>query len=173
MKESKKKWKGIHIFWYIWICILTFAVLSSITHARYTSQAPSDNTSIEIAKPIITISKTTLSDVNNNPAKKEVAFSVQNYSLDTPSEISGTAMNYSLSISKKAGVPVNFILYSISGSTRQPVTLTNSTSSSFTIPHSTSTKHDYILELTFTAPPSISDIQDGVSIALNAEQKQI
>ena len=172
MKKTTKKKKRISVFWYIWICTLTFAVLSSITYSRYTSATQVGEGSVEVAKPIATISKITIHDVNNNIAKKEVSFSIQNYNLEDDTEVTGTAMNYSLTISKKQSLPATYILYSVEGANKQVVGVTDNTTSIYTLPHSTKTQHKYILELTFTAPPSNTDIQDGISIILNAEQKQ-
>ena len=172
MKKRRKR-KGISIifiaFWCIWLCVLTFAILNNVTQSRYVGKAKNSKSEVQVAKPIITLSKTTLSSGNNHPLRKEIAFTIQNYNGQEVSEI---AMTYYLNITKKTGLPLTYTLYRVNGGTRQVVPLTNNLTANDTFPHTISTQHSYILELAFTSPPSNQDIQEAVSIALHAEQIQ-
>ena len=170
MKIQKKKNKGL-IFWCIWICILTFAVLSNVTYSKYIKDTQTSSNVI-VAKPIITISKTTLNDANNSIIKREIAFTVQNYYLENYAQVSETTMAYYLNIAKKTALTVTYKLYKIDENGTQEVALTNNNTSTYTLPHTTNMEHSYILELTFTEPPSNTDIQDAITIKLHAEQVQ-
>lgn len=167
MKKQKKRKLKIHIFWYIWICVLTFVVLSAITQSRYISGGQGDATA-DVAKPIVTISATTLSDINNTV--KDFAFTVQNYDLNNPSAISEVTMSYYLNIVKNTGLSASYNLYKIVDGDRVQVSVANGLTEGYVLYYTAASQDSYILELTFAAPPSNADIQDAVTINLNSEQ---
>lgn len=166
-KQKRKKRKIPILLWCIWICALTFVILNATTQSSYMSKTQNGNGSVEIAKPIITMSKTILNDFNNNPSKKTIDFTVQNYEIESE-ELSEVTMSYFLSIEKNVNVPVTYKLYK----NNEEVILTNNKTTEYTLPHTTKMQDDYRLELIFTASPSNEDIQHAISIVLNSAQIQ-
>ena len=172
MKTPKKKRKIVNVFLYVWICVLTFAALNNITHSNYASKTSNAGGETEVATPIITISRITLNDANNDLLKKEIEFTVQNYELNDDTKRSEVSMNYYLNILKKSGLPITYTLYKLEGTNRQEIVLNDNSTAIDVLPHTVKAQHSYILSLTFTSPPSNQDIEDAVTIALNATQVQ-
>jgi len=171
MGKQRRKKKGIHVFWYIWLCAVTFVLLNNLTQSEFISGTKNSIGTAEVAKPIVTITKTSTNDVNNTSARREITFTVQNYDLSDETKINEVNMKYYLDISKKTNLPVTYKLYKIiNGVNKQEVTLTNNKTPDYIMPHTVKAQDSYILELTFTSPPSNSDIQNAVTITLNSEQ---
>ena len=158
------------------IIILILIVISFVasffvsnTIARYVSNI-AGQANVDIAKPIIEIvnlSSTSIADLDKN--NQEITFDVVNYD-GSPREINEVLLQYLLSFETTTDLPIEYTLYKLDSlGVRQPIELTENTSSDFLMEHTVEQVDSFVLVVSID-DVNYQDTQDKINISLKAVQ---
>lgn len=140
------------------------------TFARYIVSS-SKNMSIDVAKPLLLVDVASPSDTLDPSNNININFSVKNF--DNNSSLSEVPLEYYLSFSNSASIPLSYSLKNNSSNETVPLDSTNKTTVAATIPTSQTT-HNYTLTISWdsSAQKSADFANLTSALVITADVKQ-